>query len=280
MRKTVVLETVTGLIALVAVVYAGIVGAMFLFQRSLLYHPADGLPSPADSGVAEMRLVSLRTEDGLDLKSWYAPAPAGRPVVVYFCGNAGHLGTRGFKARVLLDASMGLLLVSYRGYGGNPGEPSEEGLYADGRAALAFLKNEGVEPDRTVIYGESLGTGVAVHLAYEQAQAQPVAGVVLETPYTSITDVAAAHYPFAPVRWLVKDKFDAAAKISKISAPLLVFHANNDQVIPVRFAKGLFEAAAQPKTAEWYDLGGHDGLFDNGAGRLVVEFINGVFAGK
>ncbi len=274
------LETVSGLVGLAAVAYAVIIGAMFIFQRSLLYHPADTIPSPAESGVAQMQLVTLRTEDGLDLKSWYAPAPNGRPVIVYFCGNAGHIGNRGFKARVLLDASFGVLLVSYRGYGGNPGKPSEAGFYADSRAALTFMKNEGVAPANIVVYGESLGTGVAVHLAHEQARSQAVAAVVLETPYTSITDVAAAHYPFAPVQWLVKDKFDAIAEIADIHAPLLVFHAKDDRVIPIRFAKRLFEAAAHPKKAEWYDLGGHDGLFDGGAGRLVVEFINDVFADK
>ncbi|MBT3359940.1 MAG: alpha/beta hydrolase [Rhodospirillales bacterium] len=268
------LETVTGLVGLTAVVYAAIIGAMFLFQSSLLYHPAALLPSPAESGVAEMQLVSLRTEDGLNLKSWYAPPPKGRPVIVYFCGNAGHIGNRGFKARVLLDASFGVLLVSYRGYGGNPGEPTEEGLYADGRAAMAFLESQDVGPERVVLYGESLGTGVAVHLAYEQARKLAVVAVVLETPYTSITDVAAAHYPFAPVRLLLKDKFDAISKIAKISSPLLVFHARDDRVIPVRFAQALFGAASQPKKAEWYDLGGHEGLFDGGAGKLVVHFIN------
>lgn len=270
------LETVTGLVGLAVIAYVAIVCAMYFFQRSLMYHPADYLPSPADSGVAEMQTVTLRTEDGLNLKSWYAAPPPGGPVVVFFCGNAGHLGDRAFKVRVLLDASFGVLLVSYRGYGGNPGELSEAGLYADGRAALAFLQNEGVGPEKTVLYGESLGTGVAVHLAYEQARSQPVMAVVLETPYTSITDVAAAHYPFAPVRLLVKDKFEAAKKIAGISTPLLVFHARDDRVIPIRFATRLFEAASQPKKAEWYDLGGHEGAFDNGAGKLVTDFINGV----
>lgn len=271
------LQSFAGLVGLVAVVYAVLIGAMFVFQRSLLYHPASSLPTPVESGVPEMRVVTLRTEDGLKLKSWYAPPTRNRPVIVYFCGNAGHIGYRGFKARALLDAGFGVLLLSYRGFGGNPGEPTESGLFADGGAALSFLESEGIPPAKLVLFGESLGTGVAVHLAFQQAQTTPVGAVVLETPYTSIADVAAAHYPFAPARWLLKDKFDAISKIKGISAPLFVFHARDDRVIPIRYGERLFEAASQPKEAEWYDVGGHEGLFDGGAAAQVVEFINRVF---
>lgn len=269
-----VLASLSSVVAVVIVAYLALVALLFLFQRGLLYHPSASVPTPADSGVGEMRVVGLRTEDGLILQSWYAPArAAGGPVVVYFCGNAGHIGYRAFKVRRLLDAGFGTLLVGYRGYGGNPGRPTEAGLYADGRAALRFLAGEGVPADRIVLYGESLGSGVAVRMAWEQAGIGPVAAVVLETPYTSIADVAAWHYPMVPARLLIRDRFDALAAIGAISAPLLVFHAHDDGIIPIALARRLFDAAAQPKEARWFDAGGHGGLFEAGAGNLVIDFI-------
>jgi hypothetical protein len=269
-----VLASLSSVAAITAVAYVGRVALLFVFQRNLLYHPPATMPTPAVSGVADMRVVSLKTADGLILKAWYAaPRVDGGPVALYFCGNAGHIGYRAFKIRRLLDAGIGALLVSYRGFGGNPGRPSEAGLYADGRAALRFLAEEGVTPARTVLYGESLGSGVAVRMAHEQGLREPVAAVVLETPYTSIADVAAWHYPFIPARRLVRDRFDAIAKISTIRAPLLVFHAEDDGIIPQKLARQLFDAAVEPKEARWFAAGGHDGLFEAGAGDLAIDFI-------
>lgn len=269
-----VLASLSSIAAVVAVAYLALIALLFLFQRSLLYHPSAMLPTPADSGVGEMRVVKLHTEDGLTLQAWYAPPrSAGGPVVVYFCGNAGHIGYRAFKIRRLLDGGFGALLVGYRGFGGNPGSPTEDGLYADGRAALRFLAGEGVDAGHTVLYGESLGSGVAVRMAREQAGVGPVAAVVLETPYTSIADVAAWHYPLVPARWLIRDRFNAVSAIGAISAPLLVFHAHDDSIIPIALARRLFEAALQPKEARWFDAGGHGGLFEAGAGDLVIDFI-------
>ena len=269
-----VLASLGSIVAVVAIAYLALVVLLFLFQRSLMYHPAAAVPTPADSGVGDMRVVDLHTEDGLTLKAWYAPPKAADgPVVIYFCGNAGHIGYRAFKVRRLLDAGFGALLVGYRGFGGNPGHPTEAGLYADGRAALQFLAGNGLTGARIALYGESLGSGVAVRMAREQAGVTPVAAVVLETPYTSIADVAAWHYPFAPARWLVRDRFDAFSAIGAIRAPLLVFHAKDDGIIPIDLARRLFDAAAEPKEARWFDAGGHGGLFEAGAGDLVIDFI-------
>lgn len=275
-----VIETISSFALMAAIAYGTVVGALYLFQRSLLYHPSDAIPSPAESGVPEMQAVGLRTADGLELTSWYAPPAEGRPVVVYFCGNAGHIGYRGFKARRMIDSGFGVLLVSYRGFGGNPGKPTEEGLFADARAAMDFLAAANIPATRTVLYGESLGTGVAVRLAWEQAKQTPVAAVVLETPYTSIAEVAQHHYPFVPARWLVKDRFDALSLITGIGAPVLVLHAEDDRVIPLQFAQRLFEKAVEPKEKHWFSNGGHEGLFDNGAGDIIVEFIAKSTAGS
>jgi fermentation-respiration switch protein FrsA (DUF1100 family) len=255
-------------------VYGVLVGAMYLAQRRLMYLPNTAVPDLARSGVPEMQPVSLETEDGLTLLAWYRPPPAPRrPVLVFFHGNAGHIGYRGYKIRPYLDASFGVLLVEYRGYGGNPGGPTEPGLYADGRAAMDFLDRQGVAPDRLVLYGESLGCGVAVRLASERAANRPVGAVVLEAPFTSIAALAQRHYFYLPAYWLVKDRFDIESLIAEIGAPLLVFHGERDAVVPIGFGRALYAAAAEPKEAKWYAGGGHNDLHDNGAARDVIAFV-------
>lgn len=266
--------TAVGMAGLVVAGYLALVGSMYTFQRSILYFPSTAIPSPAASGVPEMTPVTLETADRLQLMSWYRPAAEDRKTIVYFHGNAGHIGYRGVKARPYLDAGYGMLLVSYRGYGGNPGSPSEAGLYDDGRAALAFLAAQGVEPGDTVIYGESLGTGVAVQIAFEQARAsKPVAAVILEAPFTSTVDVGASHYPWAPVRWLMKDQFDSRSKIAGIQAPVLIVHGGTDRVVPIRFGEALYAAAVSPKDSLWIPDAGHNDLDAFGASDKVLAFL-------
>jgi fermentation-respiration switch protein FrsA (DUF1100 family) len=260
-------------IAVVVGVYTALVGALYLIQRDLIYHPAQQMRSPAASGVPEMRPVELAAADGVTVVSWYSPARPGKPTMVFFQGNAGNISDRGVKARPYLDAGFGLLLAGYRGYGGNPGDPTEQGLYADGRAQLAFLAREGVTPTRWVLYGESLGSGIAVHLAEEQAAKTPVGAVVLESPFSSMADAAAIHYPFVPARALVKDRFDSIAKIAGIRSPLLIVHGVEDNVVPVELGKRLFQAARPPKESHWVAGAGHNDLHDRGLAAMVVAFV-------
>jgi fermentation-respiration switch protein FrsA (DUF1100 family) len=170
-------------------------------------------------------------------------------------------------------------LVGYRGYGGNPGSPNEQGLYADGRAQLEFLAGQGVKPERWVLYGESLGTAIAVQMAFEQAPKNPVGAVILESPFTSLADAAAEHYPFVPARILVKDSYDTLAKIDKIKAPLFVFAGENDAIIPPQHGKTLFEAARQPKESHWIPGGGHNNLHQFGIPGKVIDFLRPWLAG-
>ena len=162
-----------------------------------------------------------------------------------------------------------MLLAEYRGYGGNPGTPSEEGFYADGRAALDFLAAREVPAARIVLYGESLGTGVAVQLALERR----VGAVVLEAPFTSAVDVGADIYPFLPVRLLARDRFDSIAKIAAIGAPLLVLHGEADKVVPVRFGRALLAAARQPKEGVFVPGAGHADLYQHGGAGIVLDFL-------
>ena len=260
------MATVTG-------VYLVFALTLFLFQRSLLYHPDSSAPEFEASGIGTMEVVTLKTSDGLRLLSWYRRAAPGRPTLVYFHGNAGNIESRGFKVRDYLEQGFGVLLVGYRGYGGNPGKPSEEGLYLDGRAALEFLAADGVAADRWVLYGESLGTGIAVQLAAEWALEAPVGAVVLESPFTSLGDAAAFHYPFIPARFLVRDRFQSIDKIAGIRAPVFIVSGENDGIIPAAHGKKLFRAAKDPKEGHWVAGGGHNNLYDFGVPKMVINFI-------
>jgi fermentation-respiration switch protein FrsA (DUF1100 family) len=251
--------------------YAAGVSALWAFQRNLMYHP-DAAPRVAPSdyemlgGVQE---VTFTTADGLALAAWYAPAPTGRPTVVMFHGNAGSLRRERHRLARFKGAGFGALLLSYRGYSGNAGAPTEEGLYADARAALDWLEGSGVAGRSMVLYGISLGSGVATKMAAERV----VGAVVLEAPYTSTVDVAAFRFPIVPVGWLMEDRFESLARIGAVTEPLLVMHGDRDYIIPQRFGRRLFAAANEPKEAFWPSGVGHNDVFDNGGFAAALAFI-------
>jgi len=191
-------------------------------------------------------------------------------VLVYLHGNAGSLAHRASKVWPYLDRGWGVLLVAWRGYSGNPGRPTEEGLYRDGRAAVGFLDRQGIAPNRIVLYGESLGSGVAVQLATERTPG----ALVLEAPFSSLVDAGAAHYPIFPVRWVVRDRFDSLAKIGAARAPVLVMHGERDQVVPVGLGRRLLDAAREPKQGVFVPQAGHNDLYDFGAAEAVIAFVD------
>ncbi len=250
--------------------YGGFVAVLYAAQRNLLYHPDQTIPDAADYGVAEMAAIRIPTADGYKLLAWWRP-PRGQdsPVLVYFHGNAGHIGERADKVRDYLDARYGVLLLSYRYNAGSGGAPSEDALLGDGRAAMAFLKEEGVAGRRIVVYGESLGTGVAVAMAATHA----VGAVVLEAPYGSMAELAQHHYWYVPTRWLIRDRFDSMARIGAIGAPLLVVHGKRDTLIPPRFGQELYDAAPEPKESQFIDQAHHNDLLDYGLTGIVLRFV-------
>ncbi len=258
------------LAAAVILIYAVANLALYVWQRDLIYHPFGRSASPAAVGVPEMRVLRVRTKDGLTVSGWYAPAPPGMPTVVLYHGNTGTLAMRAFKARLFLDGGYGVWLAGYRGFDGNPGWPSERGLYADARAVLDWLALRGTGADEVVLYGESLGTGVAVQMATERA----VAGLILEAPFTSIPDVAELRYPLMPVHWLAEDRFDSLSKMEQVAAPLLIVHGGRDAIVPVGMARRLAERATGPKEAAILPQAGHIDLFDWGAGGIIVDFLH------
>ncbi|RMD63418.1 MAG: alpha/beta hydrolase [Alphaproteobacteria bacterium] len=251
--------------------YLVLTGAMFLMQRAFLYPGGGGEPDIASAGVAGLREVVTTTADGLRLVHWYRPPPApDAPVVVVFHGNAGHLGDRVPKLASLLEAGFGMMFVGYRGFGSNPGRPTEDDLSADARLVLDWLGDQGIPAERLVLYGESLGTGVAVKMAAER----PVAAVVLEAPYTSIADVAQSHYWFLPARWLLLDKWNSLGRIVAIDTPLLVLHGARDRTVPLRFGERLFATAREPKEMLVIPEAAHTDLFDFPEVReRVIAFV-------
>ena len=251
------------------VAYAALVGGLYLFQRQLLYFPDRARPELFGLEQLGVREAMLQTEDGLSLLSWYLPAQPGRPVIAYFHGNGGHVGYRAERLLRFAREGFGVLMVEYRGYGGNPGTPSETGFYTDGRAALAFLDREGVTPNRLMLYGESLGSGVAVALAAERQ----VAAVILEAPPTSVAEVAQCHFPFVPAARMVTDRYDSLSRIGKVKAPILVLHGERDRVVPIRYGRALLDAAPEPKEGWFAPDAGHEDLARYGAMDVVVAFI-------
>jgi fermentation-respiration switch protein FrsA (DUF1100 family) len=251
--------------------YATAVSVLWAFQRDLMYFPdsAPRVPPSHYEMLGGVQEVSFTTADGIELAAWYAPAPPNRPTVVLFHGNGGSLRRERYRLKHFKDAELGALLLSYRGYSGNAGTPSEQGLYADARAALDWLEERGVASESIVLYGISLGTGVATKMAAER----DFAAVVLEAPYTSTVAIAAFRFPIVPVGWLMHDRFESLARIGAVTEPLLVMHGDRDYVIPQRFGRQLFEAANQPKEGFWPHGRGHDDLFDNGGFDAAVAFI-------
>ena len=255
-------------LATVLAAYLFLVLVMTGCQRSFLYFPDETALAPKRPGL---QLVRLPSEEDLVLSHLYHPPRlSDGPVVVLFHGNAGHAGHRVRKFRPLLDAGFGVFFAEYRGYGGNPGSPDEAGLTADAGSVMTYLENEGIDFGRVLLYGESLGNGPAVKMAAEH----PVAGLILEAPYTSIAEIAQTHYWYLPARWLLLDKWELAARIGEVAAPVLVIHGEADRVIPVEFGRRVFELAPEPKAALFHPRAGHNNLFaDPEVVQRVVAFV-------
>lgn len=263
------LRVLIWLVGCAVVAYGGVLAVLFLAQRQLLYFPDRSRPQLGDLAPLGLREVQLSTADGLSLLAWNLPARDGRPTILYFHGNGGHLGYRTERMKRFAGKGYGVLMPEYRGYGGNPGNPTEAGLYADAEAAFDFLAREEIPPARLVVYGESLGSGVAVRMA----ATHPVAALVLEAPFTSVVAAAQSRYPFVPARWLVRDRFDSLSVIEKVKAPILILHGERDVIMPVRFGRALFAAAPEPKEGWFHPEAGHNDLSRHGALDAMDEFL-------
>lgn len=233
----------------IAIAYLATLAILFAMQSRFIYPAPQEKVEPALGFEA----VELMTPDGIDLTvHWRAPE-VGKPVVVWFHGNASSLAGSTMETAVLAEKGYGVLLAAYRGYGGNAGEPSEQGFYDDGRTAMKFLAEQGIAPADTVIGGTSIGSGTATQMAMEYSPG----ALILVSPFASLTDVASDAMPIFPVRLLLRDKFDNAAKLAELDTPVLVQHGTADNVVPFAQGKSL-AATANEATFEEYEGAGHD----------------------
>jgi fermentation-respiration switch protein FrsA (DUF1100 family) len=263
-------EIVKSLAVAAAALYALIVGAMYLYQRNLVFLLRPERVAPADAGFPEAQEHVLATQDGEHVVTWLRPpVDPKRPLFLMFLGNGDNLGAAAPRLREMTEDGSGVLAVGYRGYSGSTGTPSEVGLGEDAEAAYRFATSV-VPGKRVVVFGYSLGTGVAVPLAVRHE----CAALVLFAPFTSALAVAAANYPFIPVRLLMKDQFRANEVIGKVRVPILVVHGERDQVIPIAFGRELYAAAPEPKRFAALPQADHLTLFQNGAVGAVRAFLD------
>ncbi len=262
------LKTVRRLLLFGLSTYLAIVVMLAVLQRALIYLPdRESRIEPQDAGLSPGRVhtITLTADDGLELRGWHILPPGqsaadpkqcdmqlacGRPVVLYFSGNAGHRAWRVPEFEVFAQLGCDVFVFDYRGYGDNPGSPSEARLAADATAAWTYAtQTRRIAPARLILCGESLGGGVAVRLAAEQCAAgTPPGGLVLRATFSSLPDAAAYHYPWLPVRWLLVDRYPSVARMPQVTCPLLHIHGRRDTIIPIELGRRLFEAAP-PRSA-------------------------------
>ncbi len=248
---------------------------LFVVQRYLVFpaYMADTtlgkLKAPTDYGLTDFTEVHFDAEDGVHIMGWTHPPEKGMPVILYLHGNAMHIAGHAQRYQAFAKAGYGILALSWRGYGKSEGSPSEEGFYHDARAAIAWLKQTYTAP-KIIIYGESIGSGVAVEMAKEQ----PVFGIVLQGAYTSVADMAAQTYWLLPgIYYLVRDPLDSLSKIAQVHCPILIIHGDQDNVIPIEQGKKLAAAATSRMQFVTVPGAGHVNISD----QLIIKSMHDFF---
>ena len=257
------------LLIIVLIGYGGLLLLVYLGQRALQYFPERARTPPAAAGLPEAEEVVLDSSGGERVIVWHIPPRGEKPVVLYFHGNGGSLRGRVDRFRALAADGTGLIALSYRGYGGSSGRPTEKGLIDDALAAYAFAAAR-YPASRLALWGESLGTGVAVALAAHK----PVGRIVLESPFTSIADIAAQIYWFFPVRLLIKDSFRSDLLIGTVTAPFLILHGDKDSIVPIALGDQLYKLITAPKRFVRFPGAGHNELAAYGALEAAKQFLS------
>ena len=248
---------------------AATVAAARALERRLIFHPDNRVATPG-SGIKGLQVVSVGFSGGLAVTAWHVPASSSLPTVVFLHGNGGNIGDREDRIAAFAEAGIGILMVEYPGYGGEPGRPSERTLLGAARTAVEFLSGRGVAPHHVVLYGESIGSGIATRLATERE----VGGLILESPYTSILDIARQLLPWLPIRLLLSQRFEQLSLIAKVHAPLLILQGALDQIVPPAMGEAVFAAANPPKRLWRAPLAGHNDLGAHGAINEAIAFVS------
>ena len=252
------------LFSLVALVYLLAIFGLYFFQRSLLYHPNFNSHLKGDGLIHSFENINIRTEDNINLKGWLHLKDPKKKTILFFHGNAGTLDNRIYKLNFLGNLDVNFLIIGWRGYSGSSGKPSEFGLYQDAKSVLNWLNSKGITDDKIILYGESLGTSVAI----EVGQNRDFAGIILEAPFTSMIDIGKKYYPIFPVKLLLKDKYVSKNKIKNINSPVLVMHGKKDKIVPFYMGKKIYDLANQPKFKYFPDGDDHMMNFDD---KLINE---------
>jgi len=257
------------IILIIFFIYFLVLVFLYFYQRNLLYHPNENNYSE-DKILVDIENVRIKTSDNIELLGWYHEKNLKDfKTLIFFHGNAGSLENRIHKLNHFRDMNINFLIIAWRGFSGNNGNPSEQGLYEDGKSAIDWLIKKGVSEKNLILYGESLGTGVATHLA----QNKNFAGVILETPFTSMIDAAKKFYPYIPVKLLLKDKFENYKKIKNINLPILIMHGEVDQLVPFSMGKKIYEIANEPKYSYFTKYDNHMMEYDENLILALKSFI-------
>ena len=245
---------------------------VFFFQRNLLYHPTldNHIKNQSATEPTEIEKIKITTKDNIDLIGWFYNKDLNKfKTILFFHGNAGSLENRTYKLNHLKKLDVNFLIIAWRGFSGNKGKPNEKGLYEDAKSAVRWLEKKGIGKKNIVLYGESLGTGVAIEIA----QHKNYAGIILESPFTSMVDMGKKYYPFFPVRLLLIDKFESHKKIINISSPLLVMHGKVDKIVPYKMGRKIYELANEPKFFYAQEYGDHMVEYDEKLLLALEKFI-------
>lgn len=243
-----------------------------LLHRYFLYVPDRTRINPRDAGLAGVEEIVFKSADGKKLIAWYRPAAKGKRTLLYFPGNSGNAAARAGKIKAIAADGYGVFIVNYRGFGGSSGRPSEKRIVRDAVGAYDSLRGLGVPPRDIVLYGESLGTGVATQVC-QQRQAE---ALVLESPFTSVVDVGKLAWPLLPLKQIMVDQYNTIDRIGSVNVPLFIIHGGRDAVIPLDMARRVFHAACDPKTLTVVPRAGHNDLFEQGAWARVRDFLAGL----
>jgi len=236
----------------------------------LLYHPSENNYFD-DQLLVSIDKVKIKTEDNIELISWYHEKNIDKyKTILFLHGNAGSLENRIHKINHFKGMNINFLLVAWRGFSGNEGKPTEKGLYEDARSAVRWLNKKGIDEKNIIIYGESLGTGVAVEIA----QSRKFAGIILESPFTSMIDAGKDKYPYLPVKFLLKDKYESDKKIKNIKSPILIMHGKVDNIVPFYMGKKMYELANQPKHFYFSEYDDHMMKYNENLLNVLKDFIH------
>ena len=250
--------------------YFFILFSTYIFQRNLLYHPTENNYF-GDKILVDVEKIKIRTQDNIQLVSWYHKKNLNKyKTILFLHGNAGSLENRIHKINHFKDMNVNFLIIAWRGFSGNKGKPTEKGLYEDARSAVRWLKSNGVGENNIIIYGESLGTGVATEIA----QNKNFAGVILESPFTSMVDAGKDKYPYLPVKLLLKDKYESKKKIKNIISPILVMHGKVDNIVPFSMGKKMYELANEPKYSYFSEYDNHMMEYNEKLLKVLKDFVS------